>query len=60
MPCSTYLSSIRRFRRKLIIHGDRDQFFPVSSPVEMYRSIPHARLWIVPNGGPRAGFRARG
>lgn len=37
--------------RTLIIHGDRDEFFPVAIPVEMYRSIPRAALWIVPNGG---------
>jgi pimeloyl-ACP methyl ester carboxylesterase len=35
----------------LIIHGDRDAFFPVQVPFEMYRSIPRASLWIVPNGG---------
>ncbi len=37
--------------RTLIVHGDRDQFFPVSIPVEMYRAIPGAALWIVPEGG---------
>lgn len=37
--------------RTLIIHGDRDEFFPVNIPVEMYRSIPQSYLWIVPNGG---------
>jgi len=37
--------------RTLIIHGDRDEFFPVSIPVEMYRAIPEAALWIVPDGG---------
>jgi pimeloyl-ACP methyl ester carboxylesterase len=31
-------------------HGDRDHFFPVSIPVEMYSAIPNAYLWIVPNG----------
>jgi pimeloyl-ACP methyl ester carboxylesterase len=36
--------------RTLIIHGDRDEFFPVNIPVEMYRAIPGAALWIVPNG----------
>jgi len=35
----------------LIIHGDRDDFFPVDIPVEMYHSIPDAALWIVPDGG---------
>jgi pimeloyl-ACP methyl ester carboxylesterase len=37
--------------RTLIIHGDRDDFFPVNIPMEMYRSIPHSYLWIVANGG---------
>jgi pimeloyl-ACP methyl ester carboxylesterase len=36
--------------RTLIIHGDRDEFFPVSIPLEMYQSIPRASLWIIPNG----------
>lgn len=44
-----FLSTITA--RTLIVHGDRDEFFPVSIPVEMYRSIPHSYLWIVPNGG---------
>lgn len=45
--------------RTLIIHGDRDEFFPVELPVEVYRAIPGSQLWIVPNGdhvpiyGPR-------
>jgi len=37
--------------RTLIIHGDRDPFFPVAIPVEEYQAIPEAYLWIVPNGG---------
>lgn len=37
--------------RTLIVHGDRDEFFPVEIPVEMYRAIPHSALWIVPGGG---------
>ena len=37
--------------RTLIVHGDRDQFFPVEIAVGMYRAIPHAELWIVPGGG---------
>lgn len=36
--------------RTLIIHGDRDEFFPVSIPTDMYHSIPNAYLWIIPNG----------
>lgn len=47
--------------RTLIVHGDRDEFFPVAVPVAMYEAIPGSALWIVPGGdhvpiyGPRAG-----
>ena len=34
----------------LIVHGDRDIFFPVDIPVAMYRHLPKAQLWIVPDG----------
>jgi len=34
----------------LIVHGDRDEFFPLEIAVQMYRAIPDAYLWIVPNG----------
>ncbi len=34
----------------LIVHGDRDEHFPVEIALEMYRAIPTAYLWIVPNG----------
>ncbi|HSM05399.1 MAG TPA: alpha/beta hydrolase [Longimicrobiales bacterium] len=34
----------------LIVHGDRDRFFPVAIPVEQYGAIPDSYLWIVPNG----------
>lgn len=44
-----FLGTIRA--RTLIVHGDRDRFFPVTIPVEMYRAIPGATLWIVPEGG---------
>jgi pimeloyl-ACP methyl ester carboxylesterase len=36
--------------RTLVVHGDRDNFFPVDIPVSIYRSIPDAALWIVPGG----------
>lgn len=36
--------------KALIVHGDRDEFFPVNIPLEMYRSIPKSYLWIVPSG----------
>lgn len=42
-----YLSTIRT--PTLIVHGDRDQFFPVHIPVEMYQAMPNASLWILPN-----------
>ena len=42
------LSSITA--RTLIVHGDRDNFFPVEIAVSLYRSIPDAALWIIPNG----------
>jgi len=34
----------------LIIHGDRDEFFPVDIPAMEYEAIPDSYLWIVPNG----------
>lgn len=37
--------------RTLLIFGDRDPFYPVSMALDMYRALPHAYLWIVPNGG---------
>jgi len=45
---AAHLHAIRA--RTLIVQGDRDLFFPVEIPVEMYRGIPHSELWIVPNG----------
>ncbi|MCL6698228.1 alpha/beta hydrolase [Sphingomonas sp. NSE70-1] len=41
----------------LIVHGDRDEFFPVSIPVAMYGAISKSALWIVPGGdhSPNAG-----
>ncbi|HUI27352.1 MAG TPA: alpha/beta hydrolase [Candidatus Kryptonia bacterium] len=44
-----YLSTIAA--RTLIVHGDRDPFYPVSLALEMYGAIPGSYLWIVPNGG---------
>lgn len=53
-----YLSPITA--RTLIVHGDRDPFYPVSMALEMYSAIPKAWLWIVPNGGHGPIFRAMG
>jgi len=36
--------------RTLVVHGDRDNFFPIEIPVSIYRSIPKAALWIIPGG----------
>jgi len=36
--------------RTLVVHGDRDNFFPVEISVSIYRSIPNAALWIIPGG----------
>jgi pimeloyl-ACP methyl ester carboxylesterase len=36
--------------RTLVMHGDRDEFFPVDIPVAVYSAIPDAELWIVPGG----------
>jgi pimeloyl-ACP methyl ester carboxylesterase len=43
--------------RTLIVFGDRDPLYPVEIGVEMYRAIPRAELWVVPNGahGPVFG-----
>ncbi|MCC6580808.1 MAG: hypothetical protein IT440_10235, partial [Phycisphaeraceae bacterium] len=35
----------------LIIHGDRDIFFPVRIAVEMYTSMPNAELCVLPRCG---------
>ena len=34
----------------LVVHGDRDNFFPVEIAVSIYRALPNASLWIIPNG----------
>lgn len=36
--------------RTLIVHGERDNFFPVEIPVSMHRAIPDTALWIIPGG----------
>ena len=44
-----YLSTITA--RTLIVHGDRDPFYPAGIAMEMYAAIPRSYLWMVPNGG---------
>jgi pimeloyl-ACP methyl ester carboxylesterase len=36
--------------RTLVVHGDRDPLYPVELAVELFRAIPAAALWVVPNG----------
>jgi pimeloyl-ACP methyl ester carboxylesterase len=52
-----YLSTIRA--RTLIVHGDRDIFFPLSIPIEMYQATRGAELWIVPRRGQVPIYDAR-
>jgi pimeloyl-ACP methyl ester carboxylesterase len=35
----------------LIVHGDRDEFFPVEMAFELYEAIPNSYLWVFPNAG---------
>jgi len=35
----------------LIVYGDRDPLYPVEMAIKMYRAIPKAALWVVPNAG---------
>ena len=44
-----YLSTITA--RTLIVHGDRDPFYPIDIPAQLYAAIPRSYLWIIPNGG---------
>ena len=52
------LATIRA--RTLIVHGDRDPLYPVELALELFRGIPNAALWVVPNGahGPIFGAMA--
>jgi pimeloyl-ACP methyl ester carboxylesterase len=46
--------------RTLIVHGDRDPYYPVELALELFRGIPQSALWIVPYGehGPIFGTMA--
>jgi len=37
--------------KTFIIQGDRDPLYSAEISVEMYKHIPNAYLWIIPNGG---------
>lgn len=38
------------------MHGDRVPLYPVEMGVAIYRAIPDAALWVVPNEGHAAPF----
>lgn len=44
-----YLSTITA--STLIVHGDRDAFYPINIPVELHAAIRGSYLWVVPHGG---------
>jgi pimeloyl-ACP methyl ester carboxylesterase len=44
--------------RTLIVAGDRDPLYPLEVFVEQFRAIPDAALYVIPNGGHDAVFRA--
>ena len=35
----------------LVVHGDRDPFFPLDIALSIHDAIPASWLWVVPNGG---------
>jgi pimeloyl-ACP methyl ester carboxylesterase len=37
--------------RTLIVQGDRDPLYPVELSMDMYRALPKAALWVVPEAG---------
>jgi pimeloyl-ACP methyl ester carboxylesterase len=45
--------------RTLIVYGDRDPFYSVSIAVDLYRSIPEAALWVLPEAGHLPIFTAQ-
>ncbi len=50
------LATIRA--RTLIVTGDRDPLYPLEIFVDQYRAIPGAALYVIPEGGHDAVFRA--
>lgn len=46
---ATDLARIRA--RTMIVHGDRDAFFPVSIAVALHEGIDDSDLWVVPGAG---------
>jgi pimeloyl-ACP methyl ester carboxylesterase len=54
--CFTPPQLARVTARTLVVYGDRDPLYPVELGVELYRSIPRAALWVMPNAGHGAVF----
>lgn len=44
--------------RTLIVHGDRDPYYPVELALALFRGIPEAALWVIPHGGHGPVFGA--
>ena len=47
----TSASMSRITAHTLIVYGDRDELYPVELALEMYRAMPDAALWVLPNAG---------
>jgi pimeloyl-ACP methyl ester carboxylesterase len=45
--------------RTLIVHGDRDPFYPPEIALRMHQSIPGSSLWLIPNAGHAPVFGER-
>ncbi len=46
---SAVLSTISA--KTLLVQGDRDFLYPIDISINMYKSIPNASLWIIPDAG---------
>lgn len=44
----------------LLVWGDRDPALPVEMPLEMYRALPNAALWVIPEQGHTPIFKELG
>jgi pimeloyl-ACP methyl ester carboxylesterase len=46
--------------RTLIVQGDRDHYFPLEVALDLYRKIPRAQLWVIPNATHSSVFPWKG
>ncbi|WP_170218324.1 alpha/beta fold hydrolase [Flagellimonas lutaonensis] len=44
----------------LLIFGDRDTFYPMEIPIEMYNALPNASLWVLPDQGHTPVWKTMG